>query len=456
MKNLAIIPARSGSQRIPHKNIKLLAGHPLMYYQIECAKQVQEIDTVVVATDHEWYADIARSFGAEVVMRPAAISGSHSKTEETLLFVIDYYAQRGEHFDNVVLLQITSPLNQPEYVRQGLELMESGEWKSVLTYVDFYGFLLNDRDLLTRPMTQDKQPQKLETGCFWITNVAALKATNNRICEPCAMLCIPHVANYEIDTREDFLIAEALLSPRIRAEEGRYFTKRIQEKPEEDYYLPKTDPDGNERDLMQERQRRIDFAKDEIRFLNELAQDGKTRTLLDVGCGAGYVSSAISDRYEKFGLEVSPIAAQSAAQFIPSVHVGELEAGLYPDEFFDAVLCHHVIEHVADPIRFLAIIHAAMKTHGHLLIGTPNFDGAMARRFGEKFRLLHDREHISLFSDFSLKQLLEDVGFWVERIEYPYFDTEYFTQEHLLRVFDTSKVSPPFYGNIFTIYARKK
>ena len=66
-----------------------------MYYQIECAKQVQEIDTVVVATDHEWYADIARSFGAEVVMRPAAISGIHSKTEETLLFVIDSYAQRG-------------------------------------------------------------------------------------------------------------------------------------------------------------------------------------------------------------------------------------------------------------------------------------------------------------------------------------------------------------------------
>ena len=435
MRNLAIIPARSGSQRIPHKNIKLLAGHPLMYYQIECAKQVQEIEKVVVATDHEWYADIARSLGAEVVMRPAAISGSHSKTEETLAFVINHYKERGEHFDNVVLLQITSPLNQPEYVRQGLELMERGEWKSVLTYVDFTGFLLDDCELLKRPMTQDKQPRKLETGCFWITNIAAFEATNNRICEPCAMLRIPHVANYEIDTREDFLIAEALLSPRVRAEEGRYFTKRIQEKP----------ADGNEFDLMQERQRRIDFAKDEIRFLNELAQDGKTRTLLDVGCGAGYVSSAISDRYEKFGLDVSPIAAQSAAQFISSVHVGELESGLYPDEFFDAVLCHHVIEHVADPIRFLSILHAAIKTHGYLLISTPNFDGAMARRVGEKFRIQSAHAPINLFSDFSLKQLLEDVGFCVERIEYPYFDTKYFTSEHhLLRVFD------------FTIYARKK
>ena len=70
--------------------------------------------------------------------------------------------------------------------------------------------------------------------------------------------------------------------------------------------------------------------------------------------------------------------------------------------------------------------------------------------------MLHDKTHVSLFSDFSLKNLLEDFGFVVDRIEYPFFETKYFTNENLLRLFDTSKISPPFYGNIMSLYARKK
>ena len=87
---------------------------------------------------------------------------------------------------------------------------------------------------------------------------------------------------------------------------------------------------------------------------------------------------------------------------------------------------------------------------------TPNFDSGVARRFGKNYRLLHDKTHISLFSDCGLKQLLEDYGFFIDRIDYPFFETEYFTKENLLRLFDTQKVSPPFYGNVMTIYARKK
>ena len=97
-----------------------------------------------------------------------------------------------------------------------------------------------------------------------------------------------------------------------------------------------------------------------------------------------------------------------------------------------------------------------MKTNGHLVIAAPNFDSGVARRFGENFRFLHDKTHISLFSDFSLRQLLEDNGFIVNRMEYPFFDTKYFTKENLMRLFDTSKVSPPFYGSVMTLYARKK
>ena len=67
-----------------------------------------------------------------------------------------------------------------------------------------------------------------------------------------------------------------------------------------------------------------------------------------------------------------------------------------------------------------------------------------------------DKTHISLFSDFSLRDLLEHSGFQVDKIDYPFFETEYFTKENLNRIFDTSKMSPAFYGNFMTLYATKK
>ena len=69
--------------------------------------------------------------------------------------------------------------------------------------------------------------------------------------------------------------------------------------------------------------------------------------------------------------------------------------------------------------------------------------------------MLHDQTHINLIGDFGLKMLLEDSFFQVDRIEYPYFETIHFTKENLLRLFDTSKVSPPFYGNLMSFYAVK-
>ena len=67
-----------------------------------------------------------------------------------------------------------------------------------------------------------------------------------------------------------------------------------------------------------------------------------------------------------------------------------------------------------------------------------------------------DKTHISLFSDFSLKELLEVCGFQVDKIDYPFFETNYFTKENINRIYDVSKVSPAFYGNFMTIYATKK
>lgn len=215
MKNLAIIPARSGSKRIKHKNIKLVAGRPLIYYQIECAKKVKEVDKIVVATDSKYYAQIAKSLGAEVIMRPAKISGPNSKVEETLLYVINELEKQEEFFDNVLLLQPTNPLNQPKYIKKSIDIMEKNKkYKSVVNYIEFAGFFLDDPDIVNRPMTQSKKPRKLEAGCVWITNIEALKKTKNRICSPYALIKVSKADALEIDTYEDIRIIEALFKKR--------------------------------------------------------------------------------------------------------------------------------------------------------------------------------------------------------------------------------------------------
>ena len=85
------------------------------------------------------------------------------------------------------------------------------------------------------------------------------------------------------------------------------------------------------------------------------------------------------------------------------------------------------------------------------VLGTPDFDCAMARLFGCKFRLLHDPSHISLFSTDSLARLCRDIGLKIERIEYPYFDTPYFCDVTDIKSrLEESSFSPPYYGNIVT------
>ena len=210
MNVVSIIPVRSGSKRIRHKNIKLLAGKPLMYYQINASLSVGQINKTVVATDDEYYAQMAMSFGAEVVMRPQSLSGDNVKSEDVLLYVLDELEKKGELYDVVAFMQATSPLNKSSYVQQAISLLEGAEYNSISTYVDFYGYLIDDSDIVMRPMSQNKTTKKLETGCFWLTRVDALRKSKNRLAEPVGYLKLPQDAQYEIDTYDDLTIVESL------------------------------------------------------------------------------------------------------------------------------------------------------------------------------------------------------------------------------------------------------
>lgn len=220
---------------------------------------------------------------------------------------------------------------------------------------------------------------------------------------------------------------------------------------EESYWGVITDPDGNVRDRRLERAQHLDDLKAELAFIHSLPP-GK---LLDVGCGLGFLLSGIEQGWECHGVEVSSFAAQSAGQY-GRIFNGTLEDAGYADQQFHVVVLYHVIEHVADPLALLKELRRVLRHDGWLILGTPDFDSGAARLFGEKYRLLHDVTHISLFSNESMHRFLRDHGFFISQVDYPYFDTRHFNEKSLLGLLDPSTVSPPFYGNFMTFYCRKE
>jgi CMP-N,N'-diacetyllegionaminic acid synthase len=118
-KSVAFIPARSGSKRLPHKNIKPLGGHPLLAYSIRSAIDSGVFDAVVCATDSQEYAEVACHYGAEVPMlRASSISGDKSPDIEWVEWMLEALRQQGREFDAFSILRPTSPFRKPETIRR--------------------------------------------------------------------------------------------------------------------------------------------------------------------------------------------------------------------------------------------------------------------------------------------------------------------------------------------------
>jgi CMP-N,N'-diacetyllegionaminic acid synthase len=116
---VALVPARSGSERVPHKNVRPLAGHPLLAYAIETALQSGAFARVVVSTDSDEIADVARWYGADVpFLRPPEYATSTSPDIEWLAYTLEHLDER---YDLFALVRATNPFRGPDAVRRGLE-----------------------------------------------------------------------------------------------------------------------------------------------------------------------------------------------------------------------------------------------------------------------------------------------------------------------------------------------
>lgn len=125
MRNLAIIPARSGSKGLKDKNIKLLNGKPLLAYTIEAAKKSGLFDEIMVSTDSREYADIAKKWGANVpFLRSDELSNDTASSWDVVKEVIERYRILGTEFDTVALLQPTSPLRTSNDIVEGYKVLK--------------------------------------------------------------------------------------------------------------------------------------------------------------------------------------------------------------------------------------------------------------------------------------------------------------------------------------------
>jgi CMP-N-acetylneuraminic acid synthetase/SAM-dependent methyltransferase len=461
-KIVAIIPARGGSKGIYKKNIRLVNGRPLIYYQIDAALKSKYISEVVVSTDCDLIADVVHNYPDQsrlsVVWRHSSESDDYARSEAALKTVCSVYENSLRIIiDIIVFLQATSPLNRTEYIDKAIEKVLTEEVDSCCMTTEDFGFYINTQEIIDRPRRQDSTPAIRECGNGWVMTRESLfindNRLDNRLGRGYGYILIPKEDALDIDSLADLELASILLKKRERKESGNYFRKRIPAgviNYEDNYWGKTIDPDGKERNKEREKWQYLEDAKHVIDYINTQ----EPGAVLSVGCGFGYILSAINGKWLKYGTELSEYAGEKAREY-GNIHIGCLLESPYPDMSFEAINMYHVIEHLPDPVVYIQKINNLLKIGGKLIITTPDFESITAKRFGDKFRLLHDKTHVSLFGTQGLCNMLEDYGFEVEKVEHPFYGTRHETEENLLRLMDTTKISPPAHGNVVTIFAHK-
>lgn len=227
MKNIAIIPARSGSKGLKDKNIKEINGKPLLTYSIEAALDSKLFDTIYVSTDSESYAKIGVEYGAQVpFLRPAELASDTASSWDAVRCALKQYEEIGKIFDTVTLLQPTSPLRTSEDILGGFQLFQENRAKAVIGVCEvehsplWCNTLPEDRkmDAFIKPES-DKRRQDLETyyrinGALYIVDTKKIMETDQIYDAECYAYIMDQSHSIDIDTKLDFEIAKTMLAHR--------------------------------------------------------------------------------------------------------------------------------------------------------------------------------------------------------------------------------------------------
>lgn len=225
MKKLVIIPARGGSKGIPGKNIKPLNGKPLIYYTIDAARSITDDAHICVSTDDERIIRAVEDYGLPVPFkRPASLATDTSGTYEVLLHALNFYENKGERFDAVILLQATSPFRADKHIREALALY-SDDIDMVVSVKEtdsnpYYVCFEEDKDGMLQiskgdghyTRRQDCPPVYEYNGAIYIINPKSLKEKPISKFTKRKKYVMDREHSLDLDTMLDWRIAEIVIN----------------------------------------------------------------------------------------------------------------------------------------------------------------------------------------------------------------------------------------------------
>jgi N-acylneuraminate cytidylyltransferase len=222
-RSVAIIPARANSKRIPGKNVKLFCGEPMIAYPIRAAKAAGVFERIVVSTDDEQIADIAKAFGAEVpFMRPAELADDFTGSNAVVLHALKELSEHGAHFDLVCCIYATAAFVQASSLSEGHRILLAGDATSAFSVgayphpvqralrVDEAGHLAWMHSEFRETRSQDLPPSFFDAGQFYWATVESFVETGSFLTETTWPIDLPRWLTQDIDTSADWEYAEIL------------------------------------------------------------------------------------------------------------------------------------------------------------------------------------------------------------------------------------------------------
>lgn len=219
-RSVAVITARGGSKRIPGKNIKDFCGKPIIAYSIEAALESNIFDEVMVSTDSSEIAETAIHYGASVpFMRSIATADDYATTSDVLLEVIEQYEERETFLDDICCIYPTAPFVTGEKLIKAMELLKMADVDAVIpvtafSYCPQRGMIMNGKYIeMKHPEYMDARSQDLEkmyhdSGQFYCLKTNRFKKNKRLMAGKVVPLVLPETEVQDIDTLEDWKLAE--------------------------------------------------------------------------------------------------------------------------------------------------------------------------------------------------------------------------------------------------------
>lgn len=218
---IVIIPARGGSQRIPKKNIKSFLGKPIISYAITTALNSGVCDEIMVSTDSEEIADIARRYGAKIpFMRDASLADAYTTTDAVIIDTLERYKKMGREFRYVICMYATSPFATKEHIKKALQLIDEHNATMVKMLAEFSfppqrGMVIDENGYAkyhypeyASTRSQDLPPIYHDVGQLYVYDAKKYIECNGKIVDGVVPIFVEEKDVQDIDTEQDWLMAE--------------------------------------------------------------------------------------------------------------------------------------------------------------------------------------------------------------------------------------------------------